>query len=1035
MGVGSVAKRRRTGTDSSLNSATPSRPKNSSGRGRGRPPNAPRDGRERPPSIAECFSRRCNDVLDRLNKKDHYNIFLEPVNTNDVAGYLDVIKQPMDFTTMRTKLSQQVYKSLGEFRKDLDLIWSNCLLFNGKEPTNVFSKKAIELRRLTEKLIVNTRRDLERDKEILNKWKEKHRKRRETMAVNAANAAARLHGGPMVIPSSSVISRDSRANLDNDAKDLMSSEFNAKDQNGRTPEQNALAEALKLQYSGTTGLFKKGLQNAPHPQYARPDGSLAPIPLTPYNPADDHWSPRDPQAHEVYRIDSAPQLYCDALPPSRESNPCRPRPNINSVYVKNYAESLYGFVKDIGPLAIEIVTDLLNPELVLKAQHDELTKQGLGMKEIAKRIKAAKLQKKCTIPSYRPAQNWGADEIITLADEIEKLNKSKLPLLPHLARTINELDGIKGLRKFLDKELVKEVDEVPPDVIDYTMPHGLNLETIAEIYRLSMSPTLRMSPTDIRCIEALRGTVQDFLVRKPADRAQTGPSLLTPSQLHDLQLRSQSQKRNRRIEAEKQASLISEHFKHTSQSEKRHSQLVSQRNVPKSEVGANPHAGMQAAAAAQLAYKGRASQPPSRVTSSSLPSVSNDFLCRNCGARDNLKWHAGAVRPNNMEGFCNACSVYWQNTRQHRPKELWKTSVGSLKPTGSPVSGRTLNRQGQPQSRSLTPAGSPNGVSRPPIQKRTPQSSSRRSPSSGGSRRRTPKAKVASGIIMDQSNPPSGLQHMPGLPNSIHAAAQKPHGPIAMIAQGLVEQQSPIEGTGMIGVQNSQSLYEQTQRPIRGSYTGNALPGRSIGAQIHLGNARVMNAQTFSGQQITALPLQHIQSTAGTSSGAITHHKQSFAQLGSSQMNAQVQNLVQNTGSLPFGRHPIIARESDGVAQAGLPTQVHMGNHGQAVQPNVHRLPGLHFGQAGRHVSAPAQNPTPSLPSGISNLGINAYTAQSGNLAVNSIAGFDNGTAPPGSNNGSANPVQGNSEQMMESLLFGDGGIAASTTGPPEFDF
>lgn len=310
-----AAKRRRPGTESSINSTTPVRKKPSSSRGRGRPPNAPRDGRERPPSLAECFKHRCSEVLDRLSKKDHYDIFLEPVK--GVDGYQDIIKSPMDLSTVRSKLISAHYKSLGEFRKDLDLIWSNCLLFNGKEPTNVFSKKAIELRRLTDKLIVTTRQQLEKDKEAMHKWKEKYRKRRETMAANAALHNARLHGtsAPYASPTSMRQSRDY-------ADPMASADFTSEHHTGKSPEQHALAEALRLQYAGTTGLYRKGSLKAPMPQYTKPDGSIAHIPIVRYNPAQDHWAPNDPVEAHTCRRDSIPELLCDSLPPSRISNPC-----------------------------------------------------------------------------------------------------------------------------------------------------------------------------------------------------------------------------------------------------------------------------------------------------------------------------------------------------------------------------------------------------------------------------------------------------------------------------------------------------------------------------------------------------------------------------------------------------------------------------------------------------------------------------------------------------------------------------------------
>ena len=48
-------------------------------------------------------------------RKDDYAFFLVPVDLEKVPGYMDVIKQPMDFGTMADKVSKSRYRSLEEF--------------------------------------------------------------------------------------------------------------------------------------------------------------------------------------------------------------------------------------------------------------------------------------------------------------------------------------------------------------------------------------------------------------------------------------------------------------------------------------------------------------------------------------------------------------------------------------------------------------------------------------------------------------------------------------------------------------------------------------------------------------------------------------------------------------------------------------------------------------------------------------------------------------------------------------------------------
>jgi hypothetical protein len=57
--------------------------------------------------------------------------FLKPVNLVDFPDYLDIVKTPMDFSTIDQKL--HIYKSFDEFENDVELIFDNCRLYNPPE--------------------------------------------------------------------------------------------------------------------------------------------------------------------------------------------------------------------------------------------------------------------------------------------------------------------------------------------------------------------------------------------------------------------------------------------------------------------------------------------------------------------------------------------------------------------------------------------------------------------------------------------------------------------------------------------------------------------------------------------------------------------------------------------------------------------------------------------------------------------------------------------------------------------------------------
>ncbi|ORY24146.1 Bromodomain-containing protein [Neocallimastix californiae] len=55
--------------------------------------------------------------------------FKDPVPTT-VPMYHEIIKKPMDFTTLKTNLDNKKYSTLKEFQSDVKLIFNNCYTFN-----------------------------------------------------------------------------------------------------------------------------------------------------------------------------------------------------------------------------------------------------------------------------------------------------------------------------------------------------------------------------------------------------------------------------------------------------------------------------------------------------------------------------------------------------------------------------------------------------------------------------------------------------------------------------------------------------------------------------------------------------------------------------------------------------------------------------------------------------------------------------------------------------------------------------------------
>ncbi|KAG0472702.1 hypothetical protein HPP92_014559 [Vanilla planifolia] len=102
-------------------------------------------------------------ILDRLQKKDTYGVFSEPVNPEELPDYHEVIQHPMDFGTIRKKLSQGAYRNLEQFEKDVLLISSNAMRYNA--PDSIYFRQARSIQELAKKNFENLRQDSDNEPE------------------------------------------------------------------------------------------------------------------------------------------------------------------------------------------------------------------------------------------------------------------------------------------------------------------------------------------------------------------------------------------------------------------------------------------------------------------------------------------------------------------------------------------------------------------------------------------------------------------------------------------------------------------------------------------------------------------------------------------------------------------------------------------------------------------------------------------------------------------------------------------------------
>ncbi|BAT96731.1 hypothetical protein VIGAN_09001200 [Vigna angularis var. angularis] len=125
-------------------------------------------------------------------RKDTYEIFIEPVDPNEVEDYYAIIKEPMDFGTIRAKLHEKMYKTLEQFearvinelaKKVFDVLKKNPEKFEME-----YSETRQKIRSINQEDFRNSR-DL-KSKEITSKttWCSSHTSNKRSFKTNCLDA-------------------------------------------------------------------------------------------------------------------------------------------------------------------------------------------------------------------------------------------------------------------------------------------------------------------------------------------------------------------------------------------------------------------------------------------------------------------------------------------------------------------------------------------------------------------------------------------------------------------------------------------------------------------------------------------------------------------------------------------------------------------------------------------------------------------------------------------------------------------------------
>ncbi|GER46286.1 DNA-binding bromodomain-containing protein [Striga asiatica] len=104
---------------------------------------------ERPSGLPLPDKRALELILDKLQKKDIYGVYAEPVDPEELPDYHDIIEHPMDFATVRNKLGNGSYATFEQFERDVFLICSNAMQYNALD--TVYYKHARTIQELAKR--------------------------------------------------------------------------------------------------------------------------------------------------------------------------------------------------------------------------------------------------------------------------------------------------------------------------------------------------------------------------------------------------------------------------------------------------------------------------------------------------------------------------------------------------------------------------------------------------------------------------------------------------------------------------------------------------------------------------------------------------------------------------------------------------------------------------------------------------------------------------------------------------------------------
>jgi hypothetical protein len=109
--------------------------------------------------LSDKDKKEINEILESLLKNSNSVHFAYPVDIDglNLKDYFEIIKTPMDISTVRQKIEKGGYNTPDKVLDDIQLIWDNCKTYN-MEGYPIYTA-AVRMEKLADKLIKKSYKD------------------------------------------------------------------------------------------------------------------------------------------------------------------------------------------------------------------------------------------------------------------------------------------------------------------------------------------------------------------------------------------------------------------------------------------------------------------------------------------------------------------------------------------------------------------------------------------------------------------------------------------------------------------------------------------------------------------------------------------------------------------------------------------------------------------------------------------------------------------------------------------------------------